>query len=133
MDWANDVFPVLLENDVPFYIHEISEYWNDVGSLAELQQEGLVKHIGVSNVTPQMFADQMYRTPAGTLVRAGDVARVVREVRVHLDHERGPGIQHVVKAGHVRGPQALLRRAVEHLDALRLACEPVGELPRPVR
>jgi mannose-1-phosphate guanylyltransferase len=38
VDWANDVFPTLLENDVPFYIHEIGEYWNDVGSLAELRQ-----------------------------------------------------------------------------------------------
>ncbi len=37
-DWANDVFPALLGNDVPFYIHEIGEYWNDVGSLAELRQ-----------------------------------------------------------------------------------------------
>src|SRR4051795_9697348 len=37
VDWANDVFPVLLENDVPFYIHEIGEYWNDVGSLDELR------------------------------------------------------------------------------------------------
>lgn len=37
VDWANDVFPVLLENDVPFYIHEIHEYWNDVGSLDELR------------------------------------------------------------------------------------------------
>ena len=37
VDWANDVFPVLLENDVPFYIHEIQEYWNDVGSLEELR------------------------------------------------------------------------------------------------
>jgi mannose-1-phosphate guanylyltransferase len=37
VDWANDVFPVLLENDVPFYIHEIREYWNDVGSLDELR------------------------------------------------------------------------------------------------
>jgi mannose-1-phosphate guanylyltransferase len=36
-DWANDVFPALLENDVPFYIHEIDEYWNDVGSLDELR------------------------------------------------------------------------------------------------
>jgi mannose-1-phosphate guanylyltransferase/mannose-1-phosphate guanylyltransferase/phosphomannomutase len=38
VDWANDVFPVLLENDVPFHIHEVREYWNDVGSLAELRQ-----------------------------------------------------------------------------------------------
>ena len=38
VDWAKDVFPVLLEKDVPFHIHEVSEYWNDVGSLAELRQ-----------------------------------------------------------------------------------------------
>ena len=38
VDWAKDVFPTLLENDVPFYVHEVGEYWNDVGSLAELRQ-----------------------------------------------------------------------------------------------
>jgi mannose-1-phosphate guanylyltransferase/mannose-1-phosphate guanylyltransferase/phosphomannomutase len=37
-DWAKDVFPTLLENDIPFYIHEVHEYWNDVGSLSELRQ-----------------------------------------------------------------------------------------------
>jgi mannose-1-phosphate guanylyltransferase len=38
VDWANDVFPALLEHDVPFHIHEIGEYWNDVGSLEELKE-----------------------------------------------------------------------------------------------
>ncbi len=39
VDFANDVFPALLENDVPFHVHDIGEeYWNDVGSLAELKQ-----------------------------------------------------------------------------------------------
>jgi len=38
VDWAQDVFPALLAGDVPFHIHEIGEYWNDVGSLAELRQ-----------------------------------------------------------------------------------------------
>jgi mannose-1-phosphate guanylyltransferase/mannose-1-phosphate guanylyltransferase/phosphomannomutase len=37
-DWANDVFPALLDNDVPFHVHEIDDYWNDVGSLGELRQ-----------------------------------------------------------------------------------------------
>jgi mannose-1-phosphate guanylyltransferase len=37
-DWAQDVFPALLEHDVPFHIHEVREYWNDVGSLTELRQ-----------------------------------------------------------------------------------------------
>jgi mannose-1-phosphate guanylyltransferase len=38
VDWAQDVFPALLESDIPFHIHEVREYWNDVGSLAELRQ-----------------------------------------------------------------------------------------------
>jgi mannose-1-phosphate guanylyltransferase len=38
VDWATDVFPALLENDAPFHIHEVREYWNDVGSLSELRQ-----------------------------------------------------------------------------------------------
>jgi mannose-1-phosphate guanylyltransferase/mannose-1-phosphate guanylyltransferase/phosphomannomutase len=36
-DWAMDVFPALLEGDVPFYAHEIDAYWNDVGDLEELR------------------------------------------------------------------------------------------------
>lgn len=37
-DWAMDVFPALLEGDVPFYSHEIDAYWNDIGNLEELRQ-----------------------------------------------------------------------------------------------
>lgn len=37
-DWAMDVFPRLLESDVPFYSHEIDAYWNDVGNLEELRE-----------------------------------------------------------------------------------------------
>jgi mannose-1-phosphate guanylyltransferase/mannose-1-phosphate guanylyltransferase/phosphomannomutase len=36
-DWAQDVFPALLERDVPFHVHELDEYWNDIGSLEELR------------------------------------------------------------------------------------------------
>jgi mannose-1-phosphate guanylyltransferase/mannose-1-phosphate guanylyltransferase/phosphomannomutase len=35
VDWAKDIFPTLLEHDVPFHVHEIDAYWNDVGSLPE--------------------------------------------------------------------------------------------------
>jgi mannose-1-phosphate guanylyltransferase len=38
VDWAMDVFPRLLEEDVGFYGHEFPEYWNDVGSLEEYRQ-----------------------------------------------------------------------------------------------
>jgi mannose-1-phosphate guanylyltransferase/mannose-1-phosphate guanylyltransferase/phosphomannomutase len=37
-DWAMDVFPRLLESDVPFYSHEIDSYWNDIGNLVELRE-----------------------------------------------------------------------------------------------
>ncbi|HEY5977708.1 MAG TPA: NDP-sugar synthase [Solirubrobacterales bacterium] len=37
-DWAMDVFPALLEGDVPFYSHEVDAYWNDIGNLTELLQ-----------------------------------------------------------------------------------------------
>ena len=49
VDWAQDVFPVLLDQGVGFFGHEIGEYWNDVGSLEEYRQgnfdalEGLVE------------------------------------------------------------------------------------------
>src|SRR5258705_8779603 len=37
-DWALDVFPALLEADVPFYSHTVEAYWNDIGNLGELWQ-----------------------------------------------------------------------------------------------
>jgi mannose-1-phosphate guanylyltransferase/mannose-1-phosphate guanylyltransferase/phosphomannomutase len=40
-DWAMDVFPRLLEGDVPFYSHEIDAYWNDIGNLVELREGNL--------------------------------------------------------------------------------------------
>ncbi len=38
VDWAQDVFPSLLEGDIPFYSHEITDYWNDIGNVAEYAQ-----------------------------------------------------------------------------------------------
>lgn len=40
-DWAMDVFPRLLEGDVPFYCHEIDAYWNDIGNLEELRESSV--------------------------------------------------------------------------------------------
>jgi mannose-1-phosphate guanylyltransferase len=38
VDWALDVFPALLEQDVAFYGHEIDDYWNDIGNIKEFRQ-----------------------------------------------------------------------------------------------
>jgi mannose-1-phosphate guanylyltransferase/mannose-1-phosphate guanylyltransferase/phosphomannomutase len=51
-DWAMDVFPALLENDVPFYSHEIKAYWNDIGNLDELRQGNLDALYGKVEVEP---------------------------------------------------------------------------------
>jgi len=51
-DWAMDVFPILLENDVPFYSHEIEAYWNDIGNLEELRQGNLDALRGAVAVEP---------------------------------------------------------------------------------
>jgi mannose-1-phosphate guanylyltransferase len=51
-DWATDVFPALLEGDVPFYSHEIESYWNDIGNLEELRQGNLDALHGAVEVEP---------------------------------------------------------------------------------
>ncbi len=37
-DFGKQVFPGLLETGEPFFVHETSHYWNDVGSLEEYRQ-----------------------------------------------------------------------------------------------
>jgi mannose-1-phosphate guanylyltransferase/mannose-1-phosphate guanylyltransferase/phosphomannomutase len=51
-DWAMDVFPALLEGDVPFYSHEAGAYWNDIGNLDELHQGNLDALLGAVSVEP---------------------------------------------------------------------------------
>jgi mannose-1-phosphate guanylyltransferase len=50
VDFALDVFPALLENDVPFHVHTIDAYWNDVGSLPEYIQGNMDVLEGVVSV-----------------------------------------------------------------------------------
>jgi mannose-1-phosphate guanylyltransferase len=57
VDWAMDVFPALLEGDVPFYSHEIEAYWNDVGSVGEFVQGNLDALGGAVGIEPD--ADQV--------------------------------------------------------------------------
>ena len=67
VDWAQDVFPALLDHDVPFHVHEIESYWNDVGSLAELRQgtwDALEGRLGID--VPGEEARDGLRVGAGT-------------------------------------------------------------------
>ena len=52
VDWAMDVFPALLDGDIPFYSHEIGAYWNDVGSVGEFVQGNLDALSGAVGVDP---------------------------------------------------------------------------------
>jgi mannose-1-phosphate guanylyltransferase len=51
-DWAMDVFPALLEGDVPFYSHEVEAYWNDIGNIGELRQGNLDALRGAVEIEP---------------------------------------------------------------------------------
>jgi mannose-1-phosphate guanylyltransferase len=69
VDWATDVFPALLENDVPFHGHEIDAYWNDIGSLDEFRQgnfDALAGAVAIEHGARQI----------GDGVLAGDGARI---------------------------------------------------------
>ncbi len=52
VDFARDVFPALLSNDVPFHVHQIDAYWNDVGSLPEYLRGNLDAVQGAVEVEP---------------------------------------------------------------------------------
>lgn len=52
VDFALDVFPALLEHDVPFYVHQTDAYWNDVGSPPEYLAGNLDVALGEVGVEP---------------------------------------------------------------------------------
>ncbi|HXV05627.1 MAG TPA: NDP-sugar synthase [Solirubrobacterales bacterium] len=92
-DWAMDVFPALLEGDVPFYSHEIDAYWNDIGNLDELRQGNLDALRGEVEVEPGA-------PPAGDGVWAASPLRdaeLAAPVVIGADVELGEGV-------HIEGP-----------------------------
>lgn len=52
VDFALDVFPALLDAGVPFYVHEIDAYWNDIGTLPEYINGNLDALSGAVAVEP---------------------------------------------------------------------------------
>jgi mannose-1-phosphate guanylyltransferase/mannose-1-phosphate guanylyltransferase/phosphomannomutase len=52
VDWAQDVFPALLDGDVPFYSHEIDAYWNDIGTISEFTQGNFDALAGAVELEP---------------------------------------------------------------------------------
>jgi mannose-1-phosphate guanylyltransferase len=57
VDWAMDVFPSLLDGDIPFFSHEIDAYWNDIGSVGEFVQgnlDALAGEVGIESPVPEV-------------------------------------------------------------------------------
>jgi mannose-1-phosphate guanylyltransferase len=73
-DWAMDVLPALLENDVPFYSHEVDAYWNDIGNLEELWRSNMDAVSGAVGIDPGVpEVSDGVRAGEGTDVSAVDV------------------------------------------------------------
>jgi mannose-1-phosphate guanylyltransferase len=114
VDWAMDVFPSLLDGDVPFYSHEIDAYWNDVGSVGEFvagNLDALSGAVGIEPPVPEVSAGiyagegsdlDLVKVKAPVLI--GEGCEVHNSVDVH-----GPA---VIGDGCRIGPSAMLRDCV---------------------
>jgi mannose-1-phosphate guanylyltransferase len=114
VDWAMDVFPALLDGDVPFHSHEIEAYWNDVGSIEEFVQGNLDALRGALSLElPGEEVASGIRTGDGDDL---DGVKVKPPVLIGRDCKIGEGVDlHgpvVVGDGCELGPSAMLRDAV---------------------
>jgi len=114
VDWALDVFPSLLDGDVPFYSHEIDAYWNDIGSVGEFVQgnlDALAGEVGIEPAVPAV-SDGVYAGSGSDL----DGVRVMAPVLIGPDSHVGEGVSlHgpvVVGDGSRLGAGAMLRDCV---------------------
>jgi mannose-1-phosphate guanylyltransferase len=73
VDFANDVFPALLDNDVPFHVHEIETYWNDIGTLPEYINGNLDVLTGAVEIDPAGELHEGETTLPGGVEVAGPV------------------------------------------------------------
>jgi len=116
VDWAKDVFPALLEHDVPFHVHEIESYWNDMGSFAELRQgtwDALEGRLGLE--VPGREAQEGLRIGEGSAL-PNDFELVGAPAWIGEDCELGEGLRLMgpvaIGDGCKVGPGASLRDVI---------------------
>ena len=109
-----DVFPALLDGDVPFYSHEIDAYWNDIGSVSEFVQgnlDALAGNVGIEPQAPEVSSG-IYAGAGSDL----DGVKVKPPVLIGADCQAGKGTDihgPVVIGDNCRiGPGAMLRDCV---------------------
>jgi mannose-1-phosphate guanylyltransferase/mannose-1-phosphate guanylyltransferase/phosphomannomutase len=114
VDWAMDVFPSLLDGDIPFYSHEIEAYWNDIGSVGEFVQgnlDALAGDVGIDPPSPEV-SKGVYAGGGSDL----DGVRVMAPVLIGSDAHVGEGVSlhgpAVVGDGCHLGAGAMLRECV---------------------
>jgi mannose-1-phosphate guanylyltransferase/mannose-1-phosphate guanylyltransferase/phosphomannomutase len=114
VDWAMDVFPSLLDGDIPFYSHEIQAYWNDIGSVGEFVQgnlDALAGEVGIEPPAPAV-SKGVYAGGDSDL----DGVRVTAPVLIGAGSHVGEGADlHgpvVVGDGCTLGAGAMLRECV---------------------
>jgi mannose-1-phosphate guanylyltransferase/mannose-1-phosphate guanylyltransferase/phosphomannomutase len=89
VDWAMDVFPSLIDGDIPFYSHEIEAYWNDIGSVGEYVQgnlDALQGRVGIDPPAPEV-SNGVYAGADSDL----DAVRVNAPVLIGSDSHVGEG------------------------------------------
>jgi mannose-1-phosphate guanylyltransferase len=114
VDWAMDVFPSLLDGDIPFFSHEIDAYWNDIGSVGEFVQgnlDALAGEVGIEPPAPEV-SKGIYADGGSDL----DAVRVTAPVLIGTGSHVGEGASlHgpvVVGDGCELGAGAMLRECV---------------------
>src|SRR4029450_3612727 len=82
VDRAVDVFPALLEGDVPFYSHEIAGYWNAIGPVAEFVQANLDALTGTVAIEPpaRQISEGIYAGAGSDLDAVQGKAAVLIEI-----------------------------------------------------
>ena len=114
VDWAMDVFPSLLDGDIPFFSHEIDAYWNDIGSVGEFVQgnlDALAGEVGIEPPSPEV-SNGVFAGGGSNL----DGVRVTAPVLIGPDAQVGEGASLqgpvVVGDGCSLGAGAMLRECV---------------------
>jgi mannose-1-phosphate guanylyltransferase/mannose-1-phosphate guanylyltransferase/phosphomannomutase len=128
-DWAMDVFPVLLESDVPFYSHEVEAYWNDIGTIEELRQgniDALSGEVQVDPGAPEVTEGVRAASPLGDAevegpVLIGESVELGADVRIEGPAVVGDGCRigdrawvrdSILLAGAELPPEAMLVGAI---------------------